>query len=168
MANKRETQIRWVWSSMKQRCKNPNSKSFNRYGARGITYCDEWEIFDNFFNDMGIPPIGWQLDRVNNNLGYCIDNCVWSLPIAQVRNRRNTIVYEIDGKFMTLKEYANSKNLNYYSLKTRAQKGLSLEEILFEGKHPNNNIYGKDKNGRFIKKDFHGRLCAIEERNRGK
>ena len=154
MKNNRETQIRWVWSAMKQRCKNPNNKGYPNYGGRGINYCEEWEVFENFLNDMGIPPVGWTLDRVNNDLGYCVKNCVWSLPTGQNRNKRNNKFYEVEGRILTLKQYANHKNLNYFSLKTREQKGLSVEEILFEGKFPNNNIYGKDSNGRFIKKTF--------------
>lgn len=162
----RETQIRWVWSSMKQRCDNPNNLAYKNYGERGITVCEEWKLFNQFKNDMGIPPKGWTLDRIDNNKGYSKENCVWSKRIAQTRNRRNTNLYEINGKQMTLKEYAKEKSLNYHSLKTRLVKGLPLCEVLYEGKFPNNNIYGKDVTGRFIKKDFHGRLCSIEERNK--
>lgn len=166
--NHREKQIRWVWSSMKQRCDNKNNIAYKNYGARGIKYCNEWCLFDEFVNDMGIPPKGWTLDRVDNSLGYFPENCVWSKRIAQTRNRRNTKTYDVDGKYITLKEYAYHKNLNYHSLKTRLKKGLPIQDVLYEGKFPNNNIYGKDSSGRFIKKDFHARLCAIEERNKGK
>lgn len=36
---------------MKQRCYNPNSKSYKNYGGRGIIICDEWlSNFMNFHN----------------------------------------------------------------------------------------------------------------------
>jgi hypothetical protein len=166
MTKKSKSKIYYIWQAMLQRCYNKNNAAFKNYGDRGIFVCDRWKIFDTFLYDMGTPNQGWTLDRINNNLGYFPENCVWSKRIAQIRNRRNTKTYEVDGKYITLKEYANSKNLNYNSLKTRLQKGLPIQDVLFDGKFPNNNIYGKDKKGKFIKKDFHGRLCAIEERRR--
>lgn len=162
--NDRQKQIQWVWCSMKQRCDNPNNFAYKNYGQRGITYCEKWKLFKNFLNDMGIPPKGWTLDRIDNEKGYYLENCAWSKRIAQTKNRRNTKIYEIEGNLYTLKEYANLKKLNYYTLKTRIQKGMSIEESIFDGKYPNNNIYGKNQDGTFMKKDFHGRLCAIEER----
>ena len=32
-----------VWQSMKQRCFNPNHPEYSRYGAKGVTVCDEWK-----------------------------------------------------------------------------------------------------------------------------
>lgn len=31
------------WQSMKQRCYNPNNRDYNKYGAKGVTVCDEWK-----------------------------------------------------------------------------------------------------------------------------
>lgn len=164
--NKSKTKIYYVWQAMLQRCYNSNNSAFINYGGRGIKVCENWKVFDQFLNDMGEPKLGWTLDRINNEKDYSLENCVWSLRIAQTKNRRNTKIYEIDGIFYTLKEYSKLKNLNYHSLKTRIQKGMTIQEAIYDGKYPNNNIYGKDSSGKFIKKDFHGRLCAIEERNK--
>lgn len=168
MQDKKIKKLNWIWSSIRQRCLNPKNPAFKNYGARGIGIDQRWDKFKNFMHDMGIPANGWTIDRIDNDLGYSIENCVWSKRIAQTRNRRNTKIYEIDGGKYTLKEYSILKNLNYNSIKTRIQKGMTIEEAIFEGKYPNNNIYGKDLSGKFISKNFHGRLCAIEERNRGK
>ena len=36
------TKIYNGWRSMKERCNNPNNKSYINYGGRGIKVCDEW------------------------------------------------------------------------------------------------------------------------------
>ena len=164
--SKREEQIYFVWSSMKQRCLNPNNAAYKNYGGRGIKICDEWNDFDIFINDMGIPPSGWSLERLQNDEGYNKFNCVWSTWKGQCRNKRVNKYFYIDEKKMILKEFTKENGLNYHTIKNRLRKGMSFEQSIFKGKYPNNNIYGKDKNGRFINKDFHGRLCAIEERNK--
>lgn len=66
-----------VWSQMKYRCANKNCKAYIYYGGRGITVCDEWKEFINFYS-WAIKN-GWeeglQIDRINNNLGYYPNNC---------------------------------------------------------------------------------------------
>ena len=63
------------WVNMKQRCNNPNHPAYDRYGGRGISYHPDWEIFENFHQDMGDPPEGLTLERVDNSKGYSKDNC---------------------------------------------------------------------------------------------
>src|SRR5262252_4753217 len=45
-----------VWSSMRKRCENQNSKSYSDYGGRGIKVCERWQKFENFLADMGERP----------------------------------------------------------------------------------------------------------------
>lgn len=80
-----------VWQGMRQRCENSNDKSFDDYGGRGITVCDRWQSFENFFEDMGKRPAGFSIERKNVNLGYSSENCVWATSKEQNANRRNTI-----------------------------------------------------------------------------
>jgi hypothetical protein len=70
----------YSWAKMKQRCLNPKSTQWRWYGARGITVCERWLIFDNFLADMGERPSQKHtLDRVNNDGNYEPSNCVWSI-----------------------------------------------------------------------------------------
>lgn len=77
-----------IWSAMKHRCTNKSNKSYTRYGGRGITVCDEWmESLDAFVRDMGCPPPGLSLDRIDNDGHYCKENCRWVTPKQQRANQ---------------------------------------------------------------------------------
>lgn len=95
-----------TWGSMKQRCKNPNDTSYADYGGRGIDVCDRWLNFENFLSDMGERPIGYSLDRIDNNGNYCPENCRWATSAEQGSNRRTTRYVMHNGERVTSAEYA--------------------------------------------------------------
>jgi hypothetical protein len=72
-----------VWSAMLSRCRNPNHKSYSRYGGRGVGIDDpNWFSFQKFFGEMGEQPPGCDLHRKDNDKGYSKGNCVW-LPHSE-------------------------------------------------------------------------------------
>lgn len=78
-----------AWQNMKARCNNTNLPCYPNYGGRGITYISTWDIYENFFRDMGYKPTAnHSLDRRNNELGYTPDNCRWATPQEQSDNKR--------------------------------------------------------------------------------
>lgn len=116
-----------VWSSMKQRCINPNNEYYKDYGDRGIGVCDRWDnSYGNFIDDIGKCPRGKSLDRIDNNKGYNPDNCRWASLKQQNFNKRNTIV--LKGK--TLDEWSKITGIKRGTLDTRYRKGWSFEDII--------------------------------------
>lgn len=80
-----------TWIAMLSRCRNENEPNFINYGARGITVCDRWYKFENFYEDMGdLPFYEAELDRIDNESGYCKENCRWVSRKENARNRRTT------------------------------------------------------------------------------
>ena len=66
------------------------------YHDRGITVCEEWLVFENF-RDWALAN-GYsdekQIDRIDNDKGYCPENCHWVTPKENMNNRRNTLRLE--------------------------------------------------------------------------
>lgn len=80
-----------IWSKVIDRCKNSNCERYPNYGGRGITVCERWEKFENFFADMGKCPDGFSIERVNNNGIYEPGNCIYADAFTQAKNRRTRV-----------------------------------------------------------------------------
>lgn len=82
------------WSSMKNRCLNPNCNGFEYWGGRGIRISPRYlgkDGFSKFFADMGPRPDGHSLDRIDVNGNYQAGNMRWATPVQQMTNRRCSI-----------------------------------------------------------------------------
>lgn len=91
------------WASMRGRCQNPNSKKWHLYGGKGITVCERWNDFENFYADMGPrPSLRHSIDRINGNGNYEPRNCRWALPKEQANNTTQNRMVVYRGETMTL------------------------------------------------------------------
>ncbi len=132
---KSQSKIYDVWCKLVSRCQNEKDKSYASYGGRGITVCDEWLDFSNFYNDMGDAPKNKSIDRINNDAGYSKENCRWATKHQQTDNRRVTLWLTHNGETRSLRGWADKLNLNYARIFHRYKKGWDSYRILFEPKY---------------------------------
>lgn len=118
-----------VWSSIIQRCTDPNGTDREYYGGRGITVCDRWRKFSNFIADMGRRPFPEaQIDRVNNDGPYTPENCRWTTRLENANNKRNNRRIEWREETRTLAEWARHLGIRASTLWDRLDKlGWSVE-----------------------------------------
>ena len=102
-----------AWRSMVNRCHVKSSSSYHNYGGRGITVCTEWRTdFQQFLSDMGEPPNGYTLERIDVEAGYSPKNCKWAPMSDQHKNKRNTVRVMLDGKLMIQADAARKLGLH--------------------------------------------------------
>lgn len=123
-----------AWSHIKQRCHNPKNKEYKNYGGRGIVMCNDW--FDNpeEFINWSLKN-GWRkgltIDRIDNEKGYCPDNCRWVSMEVQENNKRNNHYYDYNGEKKTLSQIARENGISRNSLYYRANvKNIPLEKAV--------------------------------------
>lgn len=93
------TQKPWylTYQNMMKRCghwKGASEHNLRDYRDRGITVCELWQKSPQDFGDWLLSH-GWcnglQIDRIDNNLGYCPENCRVVSQRENLNNRQNTV-----------------------------------------------------------------------------
>lgn len=124
-----------VWCGMKQRCYDPNHDFYHRYGAIGITVCEEWLIdytafrkwaYENGY-DENAKLNQCTIDRIDSSKGYSPENCRWVDQKVQSNKLCTNHIIEYNGESHTMSQWADILNMNYNVLKRRIQRGWTTE-----------------------------------------
>lgn len=125
------TKIYTSWSAMLYRCRNPKAKAYANYGGRGITVCERWHTFENFYLDMGDTHWdGAELDRKDVNGNYEPDNCRWVTTAENLRNCRDHRVVVYRGQEWNVPNLCLHLGLPRTTIQGRLRIGWSLEKAL--------------------------------------
>ena len=123
-----------IWKGIKNRVTNPNRYDADHYFNKGINCSDEWfNCFEQFYYDLGpCPNKDSSVDRINNDLGYCKENCRWASKTEQTSNRGEfNCIFTYNGESKVLKEWARIFNIKYTTLYTRIYRSnMSFEEAI--------------------------------------
>lgn len=93
-----KTPLYRVWNAMKQRCLQPTTDCYHRYGGRGITVCAAWMTYLPF-RDWALAngyKAGLLLDRENNDGNYEPSNCRWATSTESGENKINVKLHPDD------------------------------------------------------------------------
>ena len=135
-----------TWATMLQRCMNPNNPSYKDYGGRGITVCDDWLKFENFFRDMGKRPTPkHSIDRKENGGNYEPGNCRWATNTEQAMNKRTLkrnstgitgVCFDKKGRKFRAYIYSGEarKHLGFFNTIEEATQARRKGEIEFSGR----------------------------------
>ena len=120
-----------TWVDMRRRCNLPHRPDYHRYGGRGISVCERWDVFENFFEDMGPRPSPKHtIDRKENDGPYSKENCRWATKKEQGGNTRTNRIIEVDGISMTVTAASEKYGISWNVVFQRLNRGWDPERAL--------------------------------------
>ena len=125
------TRLYTIWKGIIKRCTSVTAAEYKYYGGRGITVCNEWLDFRQFYKDM---IAGYEshltIDRIDNDKGYSKDNCRWSTFAEQSLNRSNNVRYTYNGETLTLSQWAQKHNVLVQTIQGRLKRGWDFSRAI--------------------------------------
>ena len=124
-----------AWRHMIDRCTNPKCCSFERYGKRGITVCDEWIGSLKAFVKWSLAN-GWasglEIDRQDNEAGYSPENCRWVTRHVNMNNTRRTVNVSAFGETKSLAEWSRDARcvVSEETIRVRIRSGMESEKAI--------------------------------------
>ncbi len=140
-----DTKLYKVWSSMKQRCSNPKDLYYYNYGGRGIKVCNEWQVFELFYEwamTTGYK-VGATLERKDNNKGYSPINCTWIPKPEQSNNTRRCRMITFQGETHNIKEWSQKLGVSYSLIQSRIKHGWNIVRALTDAVVPRHLCHSK-------------------------
>ena len=164
-----KTKLYYVWKDIKNRCYRESMENYKWYGKKGITMCDTWindaVSFIEWCKSHGYKE-GLQIDRIDNDKGYCPDNCRFVTCKENLRNTSANIHITYKGETHTLVEWCEKLDIPYSRTFDRIRKGLSVEKALFDPvcqRQTRKRYRGEDGRITGIKLDHKGLSMTIPE-----
>lgn len=121
-----------IYTGIKERCYNKNSKKYKNYGGRGIIICEEWLKYKSFYE--WAKSNGYKenltIDRIDVNGNYEPQNCRWATMKEQANNKRNNFYIMYENQKYTLQELADKYKINRTTLKCRLERGIPIKIAL--------------------------------------
>ena len=135
-----------TWYQMISRCEKHNAHNYDRYGAKGISVCEEWHDFWKFVewsDSIGGRPKGFTLDRIDYKGNYEPSNCRWANNHTQSMNKSSSILLTHDGKTETLATWAKIIGISDQAMYNRYNRGWSEEDMFLPSQNGNNKFKGR-------------------------
>ena len=118
------------WKLMIARCTVKTNNRYPKYGGVGITVCERWMDFSVFLKDMGHRPPKHTIERKNNLIGYCPENCKWATQKEQQNNRTNNRRITIGEETKTIAQWADAFAISPNTIHSRIRIGWSHEKAI--------------------------------------
>lgn len=122
------TRLFRIYKGMKNRCTNKRSPQYENYGARGIDVCQEWSrdflAFRSWSLENGYDE-SLTIDRIDNDKGYCPENCRWATKQTQSENRRFVAIAP-DGRLWW--HIAQANGISQAAYRSRINYGWPIEK----------------------------------------
>ena len=131
------TRLHNIWLSMRARCNRPNSSGWEKYGAKGVRVCDEWNNSFEPFRDWAFQngyADNLTLDRIDPHGNYEPDNCRWATQIMQQNNRSNNVFLTYKGETKRLLEWSKETGISHSLLYNRYKHGWDANRIFEQPK----------------------------------
>ena len=100
--------------------------------------CDEWkddyQAFREWAHANGYDESKdrkeQSLDRINNDGNYEPSNCRWATIEEQANNKRNNLVFTLNGRTQTLAQWCEEYGMNYFTVYRRLGYGWDISKAL--------------------------------------
>lgn len=128
---------------MRARCNKPNNTGWEKYGAKGIRVCDEWNNSFEPFKEWALQN-GYSdnltLDRIDPHGNYEPENCRWATQRVQQNNRSNNVFLTYKGETKRLLEWSEKTGISRSVLYDRYKRGWDANRIFEQPKRKTSDV----------------------------